>query len=278
MESEDIELYTQNYKNLFIRLNYFNSSFIALNSYHYKYTKNIDIIYKSPSLFINGIYIKLNGIRRENLVLNHLVDIKNKKDNEIIKTNDLIVEIKDNIDIDLNDCIRYETNKIQDKLLNNIDTSSNTDSNIETKTNLSHNPNPNPTPNPNLQSDNKNIINVNNNYFYLKLNLNYHFDIIPKLLEMDLEILNNFESIKKNFTIKKDFVDINSLKCNPSIKKVDNDTFLIGKIYFNCSIDRIINYFNSQFFNNNEIDFSLVINKIQIKNNLGHIRLDFLDL
>ena len=83
MESETKELYKQNFKNLFIRLNYFNSNFITLNSYHYKYTKNIDIIYKSPSLFIDGIYIKLNGIKRDNLVLNHLVDIKNKKDNEL---------------------------------------------------------------------------------------------------------------------------------------------------------------------------------------------------
>jgi len=112
----------------------------------------------------------------------------------------------------------------------------------------------------------------------LKLNLNYHFDIIPKLLEMDVEILNHFESIKKNFTIKKNFVDISLLKCNSYIKKVDNDTFLIGKIYFDCSIDKILNYFNSQFFDNNEIDFSLVINKIQIHNSLGHIRLEFLDL
>ena len=121
--------------------------------------------------------------------------------------------------------------------------------------------------------------NINlNNYFYLKLNLNYHFDIIPKLLEMDVEILNNFESVKRNFTIKKDFININMLKCNSYIKKVDNDTFLLGKIYFNCSIDKILDYFNSQFFNNNEIDLSLVINKIKIQNNSGHIRLEFLDL
>ena len=37
------------------------------------------------------------------------------------------------------------------------------------------------------------------------------------------------------------------LKCSSYITKVDNDTFLLGKIYFNCSIDKVLDYFNLNF-------------------------------
>ena len=258
------ETVVYDYKNIFIRLNYFNSSFINLNSYHYKYTSNLCIIYKSPSLFIDGIYLKFKGIKKDNIILNHLIDLNNKPKIKKFEINNL--DEHENLE----EITKLEElKKIRDlNKLNRL----NVDINSFENNNFSNN---------NLKNNFFNIINNDqntDNFFFIKLDLNYHFDIIPKLLEIDLEILNKFDLIKTNYTIKKNYKDIELLKCNSFIKKVDNDEFIIGKVYFNCSIDKLLDYFNSEFFNKDSLDLSIVINKIQIVNNIGQIKLEFLDL
>ena len=294
MNAKDIVPY--DYKNIFIKLNYFNSSFINLNSYHYKYTNNLCIIYKSPSLFIDGIYLKFKGIKKDNIILNHLVDLNNKnKVNKEFKISNL--DENSNIDdiSNLEDIAKIEEiKKITDlNKLNRLNVDINSfENNKSENNNVNNNVNNNKFENNffNRNRSTNNITNITNNntnnnnnynkdnFFFVKLDLNYHFDIIPKLIEMDLEIINKFELIKSNYTIKKNYKDINLLKCNSFIKKVENDSFIIGKIYFNCSIDKILDYFNSEFFNKESLDLSLVINKIQIINNVGQIKLEFLDL
>jgi hypothetical protein len=287
MNTKDIVPY--DYKNIFIKLNYFNSSFINLNSYHYKYTNNLCIIYKSPSLFIDGIYLKFNGIKKDNIILNHLVDLNNKnKVNKEFKISNLddidnleeiakLEEIKkitdlnklNKLNVDINS---FENNKFENNTVNNNNYNSNS------TINNSNNKFVNNFYNKNKYNNNYDNTHNKDNFFFIKLDLNYHFDIIPKLVEMDLEIINKFELIKSNYTIKKNYKDISLLKCNSFIKKVENDSFIIGKVYFNCSIDKILDYFNSEFFNKESLNLSLVINKIQIVNNVGQIKLDFLDL
>jgi hypothetical protein len=68
-ENSDTEL-VKNYhlKNINIKLNNFNSNFIYLDTYLFKETKKINISYKSPSLFLDGIYLKLPSISRNNFI------------------------------------------------------------------------------------------------------------------------------------------------------------------------------------------------------------------
>lgn len=66
-------------QNLYININYFNSNFINLDYSHYFKKEIIHILYKSPSIYLNGIYLKLNS----NL-LNFEMDILEKQNNENI--------------------------------------------------------------------------------------------------------------------------------------------------------------------------------------------------
>ena len=157
-KNEIIEL-----KNLFIKLNYFNPSFITLNPYLFKYTNIIKIVYKSPSIFIDGMYFKIKNIKKDNIIVSHLFNTNILNNNQTLN--------------------------------NNINSNSNSNSNKIQGDNTLQNEN-------NLQCEDSSQ-NENLNYFMIKLDLNYNFDIIPKLQEIDLQIVNTFDSIKNNYSVKK---------------------------------------------------------------------------
>ena len=229
-KNEIIEL-----KNLFIKLNYFNPSFITLNPYLFKYTNIIKIVYKSPSIFIDGMYFKIKNIKKDNIIVSHLFNTNILNNNQSINNNQT-----------LNKSIN--SNKIQgDDTLQNEN---------------------------NLQCEDSSQ-NEDLNYFMIKLDLNYNFDIIPKLQEIDLQIVNTFDSIKNNYSVKKYVDDVKILKCNSFLTKVDNDRFIIHRIYFKGKKEDIIEYFNQHFFENNDIDISIGITNIKVENNIGKINLEF---
>ena len=73
-------------KNLYININYFNSNFIYLDYNHYLRKELIYILYKSPSIYLNGIYLKLNS----NL-LNFEIDNSEKHNNETYNSDKNII-------------------------------------------------------------------------------------------------------------------------------------------------------------------------------------------